>query len=474
MHDTYDVIVIGTGCGGAAAAALSSYYGYKTLVLEKCKFVGGRAATIERKGFKMDHGHLVATSKKGPHGEVLRIVKCKDLIPEFATINNMPMYMVILDQTYDFTKNLLFKLLSLEKGLRKSNYVSLPDIPNILRLLFRIRVMRDQKTRELDNVDLKTFISTYTDSEFIHSSFGAVSAACFGVLPYETSAGETIRTLQSMQKTRCIGYPVTGEGIAAIPKSFLKAAQRYGADVRLKTPVEQIVVENEVTKGVNVNGHFIRSDMVISNAGIKETSFKLVGKNHFTKEYLDYLENLRYSYGGISLKYALDKSILNFNFGGKVPVNYEQNMRNAMDGTVPREVGVMLVCTSNIDHSLAPNGKQILLAISPGPPVAPGKVDWDPWVANLRRQIEEEIVPEISQHILFCDVSTPDKIARQNSRFMGDAIGVAQSFDQVGRNTPPSISPIKNLYHVGADVGSKGIATEMATQSAIDLFEQIQ
>jgi hypothetical protein len=32
--------------------------------------------------------------------------------------------------------------------------------------------------------------------------------------------------------------------------------------------------------------------------------------------------------------------------------------------------------------------------------------------------------------------------------------------------------PIGGLYVVGADVGHEGVATEMATQSAIDLFEK--
>ncbi|MBN2169241.1 MAG: NAD(P)/FAD-dependent oxidoreductase, partial [Actinobacteria bacterium] len=240
-----------------------------------------------------------------------------------------------------------------------------------------------------------------------------------------------------------------------------------------KNPVERIVVEDGRVKGVYVKGGLIESPVVISNAGIKETTYVLVGKDYFEKEFIGYLENLKYGYGGISLKYALDKPFTNLHFGFKIPNNFKRNMRDALDGKLPEELSIMLVGTSTMDPRLAPPGKQMLLAISPGPVAEPGDTDWDPWVQSMRRQIEQELFPGISKHIIFCEATTPDIVAKQNSRFLGDAIGVAQSIDQVGENTPPCISPVKGLYYVGADVGSKGIASEMATQSAIDLFDQL-
>ena len=42
MNNAYDVIVIGTGCGGSAAGALMSYLGYRTLIVEKNNYVGGK------------------------------------------------------------------------------------------------------------------------------------------------------------------------------------------------------------------------------------------------------------------------------------------------------------------------------------------------------------------------------------------------------------------------------------------------
>ncbi|MCP4682574.1 MAG: NAD(P)/FAD-dependent oxidoreductase [Desulfobacterales bacterium] len=487
MSEKYDAIVIGSGCGGAAAAALAGYHGLNTLLVERNKFIGGRAATIERKGFKMDHGHIIARCNKGAHGEVLRIVKCADLMPEYAPVNNMPFSLNIFGKKWQFLngKNRIdskggLPQIPIKKGLLdiarfiKARYLTLLDIPDIVRLILTLGFMSQEKMKELDHVDVDTFLSDYTDNELIRSFVGALAAVSFGVLPFETSAGELIRTYRIISKDDSTGYPITGEGVAAIPGSFLKAAKRYGVDIRTKTPVDNIVVENGDVKGVNIRGELVSSKIVISNAGIKETSFKLVGKEHFEKAYVTYLNNLRYSYGGFSLKYALDKPIIDFHFAHKISSNFDHNMKDALTGRLPEEACMMLVCTSNIDPSLAPKGKQILLVISPGPAVEPGKINWEPWIRSLKRQIEEDFVPGISKHTIFCDVSTPDVIARQNGRFFGDAIGVAQATSQVGENTPSAFSPIKGLYHVGADVGSKGIATEMATESAIDLFRDLK
>jgi len=51
----YDVIVIGAGHNGLAAATILAREGLKVLSLEKNKYVGGMASTVEYfEGFKFD------------------------------------------------------------------------------------------------------------------------------------------------------------------------------------------------------------------------------------------------------------------------------------------------------------------------------------------------------------------------------------------------------------------------------------
>ncbi|MBN1654881.1 MAG: NAD(P)/FAD-dependent oxidoreductase [Deltaproteobacteria bacterium] len=472
LSEKYDVIIIGSGCGGSAAAALASFNGYRTLLLEKNNLVGGRACTRDIQGFKLDHGHIVLRGDKGPHALVLKSIKCEDLIPKYALLKDLSYRTMFLGQVWEHSKQSDKRgFRSLRRNIQRST-LSIAEIPALalLSVQLKLRAIRENDNwKGLDRVSARSLLLEYTDNEVIDIGLAALTCGCFGVLSDQASCGEWIRTTQDIIRDDSVGYPVNGEGISAIPNSLLRAAERYGATIALEAPVERVVVKQGAVRGVSVGGKLVRSDIVISNAGIKETAFHLVGRSYFDQTYIEYLEKLSYSSGAISLGYALDRPIVDFHVGFKVPSAFYRNIRDSYDGRLPEQTMMVLICTSNIDPLLAPRGKQVLLVTAHCPAVRAGKIDWSPWIESVKRQVEE-FVPGLSRHTIFCQATSPDALARENGRILGDAMGVAQTVEQVGELTPPSASPIKGLYQVGADVCSKGVGTEMATQSAIDLF----
>ncbi len=69
------VLVIGSGVGGLAAAALLAKRGIDVTVFEEHSFIGGRCSAYEKDGFKFDFGvHMFSRGDAGPHGEVARRV----------------------------------------------------------------------------------------------------------------------------------------------------------------------------------------------------------------------------------------------------------------------------------------------------------------------------------------------------------------------------------------------------------------
>jgi phytoene dehydrogenase-like protein len=56
MNTAFDVIVIGAGAGGLLTAARLAHRGYRTLVVERLGYVGGRASTRDIDGFKVNNG----------------------------------------------------------------------------------------------------------------------------------------------------------------------------------------------------------------------------------------------------------------------------------------------------------------------------------------------------------------------------------------------------------------------------------
>ena len=73
MNKPKKVIIIGSGVGGSAKGALlSKKKEYHVTLIEKTKLIGGRFATYEKDGFKLDIGcHMLANCDKGPLGKVL-------------------------------------------------------------------------------------------------------------------------------------------------------------------------------------------------------------------------------------------------------------------------------------------------------------------------------------------------------------------------------------------------------------------
>ncbi|MFZ0715411.1 FAD-dependent oxidoreductase [Mycobacterium sp.] len=57
--EIFDVLVIGAGAGGMAAAARLHHLGYRTLLAESRDRVGGRASTVEIDGFRVNTGALI-------------------------------------------------------------------------------------------------------------------------------------------------------------------------------------------------------------------------------------------------------------------------------------------------------------------------------------------------------------------------------------------------------------------------------
>lgn len=59
VDEVFDVLVIGAGAGGMAAAARLSRLGYRTLLAESRDRVGGRASTVDIEGFRVNTGALI-------------------------------------------------------------------------------------------------------------------------------------------------------------------------------------------------------------------------------------------------------------------------------------------------------------------------------------------------------------------------------------------------------------------------------
>ncbi|MBN2167600.1 MAG: NAD(P)/FAD-dependent oxidoreductase [Actinobacteria bacterium] len=468
----FDAVIIGAGLGGCAAGAAMAGEGKKVLVLERTDKVGGRCSTFEKNGFQMDLGsHAIFRSDYGPFREALRRVGMESKV-QFAHIQKV--MFKVMGREFKFNMEPVARAIKdiMPAELLKMAGTMLPAMMGV------VNTLADQ----YDDVNVRDFAEKYTDSIWIHNVIDWTSFICFGTPYWETSLGELIRVMLSMtgpaldsisDGTLCMGYPKGG--LISFPGALCRGIEKAGGEVRLSTDVKRIAVEGGHVKGVELgSGEFIESDLVLSNGGIKETVKNLVGEEHFEKDYAEYIRSLVPGTAGVCLRLALDEPVVDWELCMSLPPDDVQdyydhmwNRHEVPEGLPP----IMASSPSNMDPSLAPEGKQSVIAIAPvqfGP-----RENWVKWEAKMLDAIEYT-EPGIMEHIMWHDFLNPgfyEIYGEEGS----PAIGLAQIVGQAGKSRPSSESPIRGLYYVGAEAGKNvsGIATEMATESGLRCADHV-
>ena len=287
-----------------------------------------------------------------------------------------------------------------------------------------------------------------------------------------------------------MGYPIGGTGI--IPETYCDVIRENKGKIFLgkEGRVNKVVIDNNEIQGVEAgpDNEFYEADMVIANADIKTTVYKLVGEKNFPKDYVKYVKDLKWGGQVCSVKIGIDTVITDQKMLTYVPKMDRENVLQAMISDpekigkvdfgslgVPEKTALLIVPISNHDPALAPEGCQNLHAVTPtafGGMIKWGKEDEKKWEQACLNTFAS-LWPEIEDHIVLKEyVSTSHLEARFGKE--GAGTGIAQSIDQVGKKRPSMISPIKGLYYCSGDAGGWGIGTELPARSALELFEILQ
>jgi len=450
------VVVVGSGIGGMACGALLAHRGFDVTVLEKNSLIGGRCATYEKDGFRVDVGvHLFGEGPNGPLAEVCKRTGAQNAIKWALARNPRP--------TLNYMgKNIVYSTNTMVDMLPKS------EVGNVFKMFAEMVQMNDGQTRGLDYVSLSSYVSRFTQNETVRILLSGMCGQYLCVHPDEASTGEFIRCFRGVAAKKSSAYPLGG--CISIPRAYESVIKRHGGEVRVNSGIKRIVIENGKVSGVELKDGYVEAETVISNADIKNTVLKLAGEKHFSPDYIERIKKLKYSQHVVAVKVALDKKITDQKLVLYLPVSYEESeeyMKDILKGKIPENVGGMITSPTNFDPALAPAGKQLLFF---GSGCLPHQ-NWKKWEERLISSLEF-LFPELSKHILWHELTTPDDI----EKFAGEegcVIGVAQTIEQVSAKRPSQVTPVKGLYVVGAGEGGSGIGAEMAASSAIELAEKI-
>lgn len=474
-----DIVIIGSGIGGSGIGALLAHYAkVKITLLEQNDIIGGRCASYykfdeEGHKFKMDVGcHIFSSCDKGPLGQILNEIGKPDAV-KWEYVTHPGPRMAYQGTFFKFPKE------AAKVGLKRKT------VNDMLALTMKMMSLNSEEIKALDGLSFKSYVEENTNNPQVKALFSIQGGVMFGLSPDQASAGEYIRCTQDNINRRAMGYCRGGTG--AIPEAYVNNLKEDGGDIIIgeEGKVSKIVVEKNKVIGVEhgPDKNFMPADIVIANSDIKTSVLKLVGEKYFEKGYIRYIKDLIWGGQVCSLKVGLKKKVTNQKFVTYIPPGYldEKNefsldnmsiIEEVRKGNMPEQTGLLTVINSNFDPSLCPEDCQIIhtATLTMGSEVSP----------DLEKKYQEvcmrsliSLFPEVEDSLVIEEFVSNSYLKEKMGKD-GSGTGIGQSIGQVGIKRPSQIAPLKNFYFSSCDAGGYGIGTELAAQSALDLFNYMK
>jgi prolycopene isomerase len=476
-NESYEVIVIGSGPGGASCATLLQKRGIKTLLIEKNDFIGGKMVSIEKDGYAYD---------LFPHGQVpMRGSGFEAIFAELGVSDEFQPALEPDDQRE------IIKIAYRKRGWHEYRIVSqsqamsdptpffqLWDIDaeaqqKVVAFMAGLISMTEAELDELDNVSMHEFLSG-KDLPYELYSYMAFHANASLAEPIDlVAASEQIRIMRHMM-LQGGGGQYKG-GFVTLAKVMIREFEKNGGTLIRNNRVEKIQVEDGVVTGVvSAKGTF-RAPIVVSSAGLQPTVLKLVGQENFDRSYVNYIKGLVPGWAFTSVRYFLNKPVMDVAmyvaYADDSWIDMERFCR-MKEGHIPEEVILFMVNHSFYDENAAPPGKQVLVSgtiCSPDPDAEE--------IEGLWRVMDEQMqrfFPEIWAATERRDYSGPKDISTLTRDSVlpgqgGECVGLAQVVGQCGKLKPSVDAPIRGLYYAGADAGAAGMGTHQAALSGTEV-----
>lgn len=436
----YDVAIIGAGMGGLTCGACLAKTGLDVLICEQHSIPGGYCTSFEREGFTFETTiHSLQTCGEG--GLIYQTLEDLGILDEINFIQLDPARRAV-GKNYDLI--LSSNLTRLEGDL----VAMFPEEEDGIHQLIAKAIAFDP-----ENLELMMSYLNMTNGQIIEPLFNDTELR---LILYSISGPPDTPAIwglipQLNALYRKDNYFPEGGG-RALAELFAETFVGYGGDLALNTLVTKILIEDGMAVGLELeSGERIKAEYVVSNADARLTFLELVGEEWLPEDFVEKLLEAEPFPPVLQVSLGVEMDLESMGFGGEVTQYSQAESVEELMTADPSKINIKIIIQSLRDPSLAPPGKHAV-SIMTGVPYD-FEEKWNTTKEELADQLialAEEVIPRLSEHIVYRDVATPRTYERFTLNYQGSIMGwlpTPETFAWLlewGQRTP-----IENLYQAG-------------------------
>jgi phytoene dehydrogenase-like protein len=512
-QDGYDAVVIGGGHNGLTAAAYLARAGRRTLVLERREIIGGACVTEEiGPGCRASTTSYIASMLRpevirelGLHRQGLRMIPCEPGLQVPFQDGGVLAWWSSPERTAKEIARVSAgdarafldvdaRLKRLARSLQPYFLESPPDVHArglararaLARLARRLRGITGDEVADLVRLltgSLRDLIDRRFESDHVRTLFAANNV--YGMHGPPSRPGSAVGLLFHLlsggdeDSQGYYGHVIGGMG--AISDAIAAAARGFGAEIRTGAQVAAIDARGGRATGVVLeDGTEIEADVVLSSADPKRTFLSLLDKRALPEDFLADVAAIRMDGPCAKVNLVLSEeprvTAMPTDAGPGRRALFtllpsaefaDRCYETAMRGEIPERLWVDCVVASNVDPTLAPEGRHVMTCFVQYVPYRLARGTWDERRDLLGDRVLESIAayaPNVPAAVETRQVLTPLDLERTYGLTEGNIFHGDLSLDQLFFMRPvPGWSayrtPIRSLYLCGAGAHPGGGVT---------------
>jgi phytoene desaturase len=459
-----EVVVIGSGFAGLAAAASLARKGFRVTVLEKNPEPGGRARTWKANGFTFDMGpsfywmpevferfFASVGERVEDHYQLARLDPSYSVVFGPGEKWALPADPIALRAFFDSKEEgagaQLDRFLAeakLKYDLGMGELVYRPSLswseymhPGLIGGLLKTKVFRS----------LRKHVRAHFADEQLRLLM-EFPVLFLGAAPQNTPALYSLMNYADMELGTW--YPVGGMG--KVVDAFVRVAEKQGATIQCSTTVKRIVVENGKTIGVETEQGLLSADLVVAGADYHHVDQELLAKEQQGYS-ADYWAGRTMAPSALLFYLGFDRKLPNLDHHTLFfDESLDRHSAEIYDApSWPSKPLFYTSCASKTDASVAPDGMENMVILIP---IAPGLKDDD----ATREQYFHVVMERLGKHLGFDP--RPHVVLKRSysindlqtdyNAYRGNAYGMANTIAQTGPLRPSMKSrKVKGLYYTG-------------------------